>query len=42
MFISFCLKEEAEDGEAFSLSTDGTYWPSQCYGEEPNISFIEI
>lgn len=41
VFISFCLKEEAEGAEALSLSTDGAYWPSQRYDEEPNISFIE-
>lgn len=35
MFISFCFKEEAGDA-------DRIYWPSQCYDEEPTISFIEI
>lgn len=30
----FPFKEEAEDAER-------TYWPSQCYDEEPKISFIE-
>lgn len=43
LFSSFCLKEGGAGGvDAFSLSIAGKYWPSQCYYEQPNFSFIEI